>query len=58
MAHDGCNMIAVEQKYHRLRNELAPERYDVFLLLNVNDRQLLKSVPDVHDEKLKAAGIA
>lgn len=47
MAHDGCNMIAVEQKYRRLRNELAPERYDVFLLLNVNGKRFLKKAPDV-----------
>lgn len=45
MAHDGCNMAAVGQKYHRLRHELSAQRYDVFLLLNVNDRQSLKNVP-------------
>ena len=38
MAHLGCNIASVEQKYQRLSRELPTEMYDVFLLFNVNRR--------------------
>ena len=47
MAHYGCNMAAIEQKYRRLREELSSERYDVTLLFNVNDKTSLLAVPNV-----------
>ena len=47
MAHYGCNMAAIEQKYRRLREELSSERYDVVLLFNVNDKSLLEETPCV-----------
>lgn len=47
MAHYGCNMAAIEQKYRRLREELSSERYDVVLLFNVNDKTLSIKAPNV-----------
>lgn len=47
MAHYGCNMAAIEQKYRRLREELPPDRYDVVLLFNVNDKTSLLTIPNV-----------
>lgn len=47
MAHYGCNMVAIEQKYRRLREELSSERFDVVLLFNVNDKTPLLAVPNV-----------
>lgn len=47
MAHYGCNMAAIEQKYIRLRTELSSEQYDVVLLFNVNDKSLLEETPCV-----------
>ena len=35
MAHLDCPTIAIEKQYHRLREELSPEQYDIFLLYNV-----------------------
>ena len=47
MAHYGCNMAAIEQKYRRLREELCSERYDIVLLFNVNDKTSLLTIPNV-----------
>ena len=35
----------IEEKYNRLCRELDEERYNVFLLLNVNDKQTMQDIP-------------